>query len=79
MVYTKKGKKILDSLVESINSFDLFYEMSDSNSLYLRNQKIEENILNQLKNCNISSTNYIINNLDNIGKQIWDRYFKNKL
>ena len=69
------NESVLNNLVRHINEFDCYYEMSDSNSVYVNNKKIEVGINNQLKKLSIEEKNYVLNNLNNNGKECFKRYF----
>jgi hypothetical protein len=76
MVYTQKEKKTLDSLVKEINTFDMYYEMSDSSKVISDGFNTQNQILEKLKKLTTRDHSYIYMELNLNGKQSWERYFK---
>lgn len=76
MVYTQQRKKILDSLVEEINKFDCYFEMSDSTIKYSIGYANKIKIIAKLKECVPPEKKHILERLNEFGKLSWERYFK---
>lgn len=77
MVYTEQGKEMLNTLVKEINNFDLYYEMSDSHSVYEQGHNEKSKIILKIKNLIPSEKVKINKKLNSNGKNCWNRYFKN--
>jgi len=78
MVYTQERKKILGSLVKEIDEFDLYYEMSDSISVWNRGHNAHTKIKLKLLDLIPSEKKYIETKLSSNGKFCWTRYFNKK-
>lgn len=75
-MYIKEKEETLDFLIKEINSFDIYFEMSDSSFKYEQGY-IKSNEINlKLKSLSFSDKKYIVKNLDNEGLLVWNRYFK---
>ena len=68
-------KSQLDLLVKHINEFDCYYEMSDSSSSYMANRTIEVKINQQLNSLEQKDLDYVLDNLNENGKESFKRYF----
>lgn len=67
---------MVDILVDEINNFDCYYEMSDDEAVYAEGDSTRISILNRIKKLNNSDLTLLIDSLNNIGKINYNRYFK---
>lgn len=71
MNITHENANTLESLIKRINEFDLFYEMSDSNEVWRR----EQNNLNEIRYLLKSeSKDHVYKLLNERGRKVFDRY-----
>ncbi len=76
MVYAQETKKVLNDLVDNINNFDLYFEMSDSSFTYQKSFDQKVKLLIRLKNLTPDEKEYTYSKLNDNGKKCWKRYFK---
>lgn len=65
----------LNEIVYSLNTFDLFYEMSDWDFVYEKGNTERKRIENELSKLTKKEIKQVKENLFNVGKIAWKRYF----
>jgi hypothetical protein len=64
-------------IIAKINSFDMFYEMSDSAKVIIKGTDKEARLNKELKQLSDEAKQTIQNKLTDKGSRVWERYFKN--
>jgi hypothetical protein len=64
-------------IIAKINSFDMFYEMSDSAKVIIKGTDKEAKLNKELKQLSDAAKQTIQDKLTDKGSRVWERYFKN--
>ena len=67
---------MINPLVNEINNFDCYYEMSDDDTIYSEGDSNRLSILSRIKKLNVKELKLLMDSLNNIGRINYNRYFK---
>lgn len=76
MVYIQKKEEILNTLVDQINNFDMYFEMSDDDKIYTKGFNEKYNIKTKVEKLSFMEKLNLYKKLNKHGKMCWNRYFK---
>lgn len=58
-----------------LSNFDMFFEMSDSKSVFKKNQILLDSLKTELSKCNDADLNIVFRNVNSRGEDVLKRYF----